>query len=226
MYPREHQPMWGNPLPKPLPSSSAAFFAQYRYPRTLAALLVMILSALPCAMAHSKPSRRKFLLTSDIHFNPMADPACCASSSAAPRAMANDPWLPAYRLQPVWRGYESAAARNRLRADELYLAHPAFIMIGGDFLAHEFPTTFVKPPTTMIPITSVFFVLKTVDFLSLQFRERYKNTKIFVPRATTMKSAATTASAPMEVFLPIRAIRDPRPQRRCVCGRLESAGKL
>ena len=142
----------------------------------------MILSALPCAMAHSKPSRRKFLLTSDIHFNPMADPDLVPElAKAAPtqwESILRHSQLTSfsrYGFDTNWWLLDSALDQMRTT-----LPHPAFIMITGDLLAHDFPKSFLDATHDDDRDHYRDFVLKTVEFLALEFRKRFGDTRIFL----------------------------------------------
>jgi len=128
------------------------------------------------------PSRHTFLLVSDIHFNPMADPALVTDLSA------DDPgqWesilersqikaFSAYGQDTNWWLLRSALDQMRKISP-----HPAFVMYTGDLLAHSFPSTYRSVTHDNNPEHYRTFVLKTVEFLTLEFRKRWPGTKVLV----------------------------------------------
>src|SRR5271166_4518680 len=132
--------------------------------------------------AKAAASRDKFLIVSDIHFNPMADP------TLVPELAAADPgqWEAILqRTQPTafspygqdtnWWLLQSALDQMRKT-----LPHPAFVMYTGDLLAHSFPRTYRNAAHDADPEHYRAFVLKTVEFLALEFRKRFPDTKVLL----------------------------------------------
>src|SRR5271165_3859636 len=87
------------------------------------------------------PKESKFLWVSDIHFNPMADAGLVDSLVKAEpeqwEAILN-------RTRPAsFSQYKSDTnwwlLRSSLDAMPKTLRHPAFVMVTGDLLAHEYP---------------------------------------------------------------------------------------
>jgi len=70
--------------------------------------------------------------------------------------------------------------RSALDQMRVTLPHPAFIMVPGDLLAHEFPKTYENVTHDNDREHYRAFVLKTLDFLALEFRKRFGDTKILV----------------------------------------------
>src|SRR5208337_251876 len=148
--------------------------------------LLVLLTALGSHVAdaqQAKPlSRDKFLIASDIHFNPMADPALVAELAAADlsrwetilQRTEPDAFSP-YGQDTNWWLLQSALDQMRKT-----LPHPAFVMVTGDLLAHEFPKTFLNAAHDTDPEHYRTFVLKTVEFLTLEFRKRFPGAKILV----------------------------------------------
>ncbi len=60
------------------------------------------------------------------------------------------------------------------------LPHPAFVMINGDLLAHSFPKTYRNATHDNDREHYRAFVLKTVQFLTIEFRQRFPDTKILL----------------------------------------------
>jgi hypothetical protein len=168
----------------------------------LAALLALIA---PAALAQSIPasSTSQFLISSDIHFNPMADPALVTALSAA------DPtqWESILdRSQPTafspygqdtnWWLLQSALDQMRRT-----LPHPAFIMITGDLLAHDFPNTFATAMHDNDREHYRAFVRKTVDFLALEFRQRFGDTEILPAIGNNDEECGNYSIHPHGMFL-------------------------
>jgi sphingomyelin phosphodiesterase acid-like 3 len=148
----------------------------------LAACLALIFFTPAPADACTRVSRHKFLLVSDIHFNPMADSSLVSELSAAPPTE----WEAILtRTQPTsFSGYGSDtnwwllfSALDQMRGR---LRRPGFIMISGDLLAHDFPKAFQDSTHDSDREHYRAFVLKTVEFLGLEFRKRFGKTPVLV----------------------------------------------
>ena len=145
------------------------------------ALLVTLIS-FGFAPSAEAASRNKFLIASDLHFNPMFDPALVAELAAA------DPtrWetilqrttpdrFSLYGQDTNWWLLQSALDQMRKT-----LPHPAFIMVNGDLLAHRFPSTYRDATHDEDREHYRAFVRKTVEFLALELRKRFPDTKILL----------------------------------------------
>ncbi len=149
--------------------------------RYLLALVFALLACCPSLQSAEAPSNR-FLIVSDIHFNPMADPSLVAALAAA------DPtqWEAILERSKLIRFSQYGQDTNwwllRSALDQMRttLPRPAFIMLPGDLLAHDFPQTFAKITRDNDREHYRVFVLKTLDFLALQFRQRFGDAKILV----------------------------------------------
>lgn len=124
----------------------------------------------------------KFLVISDIHFNPMADTTLVAELAAA------DPtkWKTILDQSQLTRFSQYGEDTNwwllRSALDQMRATLPqtAFIMVAGDLLAHDFPTIYATVTHDNDREHYRAFVLKTLDFLALEFRKRFGDTKILV----------------------------------------------
>ena len=145
----------------------------------LLALLIATSAAVQTAGAVAK---NKFLLASDIHFNPMADAALVTDLRAADPSQwesillrTNPESFSPYGQDTNWWLLQSAL--NQMRKT---LPHPALVMITGDLLAHGFPQAFLNATHDKDPEHYRAFVRKTVEFLALELRQRFPHTKILV----------------------------------------------
>ncbi len=140
---------------------------------------------------------------SDIHFNPMADPSLVADLAAA------DPtqWETILERSKLTRfsqyGQDTnwwllRSALGQMRAT---LPHPAFIMMPGDLLAHDFPATFTTVTHDNDREHYRAFVLKPLDFLALEFRKRLGDAKILVtPLVVAFKDYRRHRAVPWQVL--------------------------
>jgi sphingomyelin phosphodiesterase acid-like 3 len=108
------------------------------------------------------------LIATDLHFDPMADPALVDRLMAAePRAWpaildrTADRSLGHYGADTNWR-----LLRSALRAMQAALPHPAFVLLPGDFLAHHFRRKFEAAARRHSRADYRAFVQKTMQFLA------------------------------------------------------------
>jgi hypothetical protein len=165
-------PAFGRVMPKPEAPQSLG-------PSALLAALIFLVVLVPFAKA---TSRNKFLLASDIHFDPMADPTLVAELAAAEPAQweailqqSKPVRFSQYGQDTNWWLLQSALDQMRET-----MPHPAFVMYTGDLLAHGFPKAFRNATHDQNPEHYRAFVLKTVQFLALEFQKRFPNTTILV----------------------------------------------
>ncbi len=149
--------------------------------------LVLVVSMLcachvPASPSSSPSSGNTFLIASDIHFNPMSDASLVADLSAADPtqwetilARSKSTSFSQYGEDTNWWLLQSSL--DQMRAT---LPHPAFILVTGDLIAHQFPQTYLKTTQDANRTNYRNFVLKTVEFLALEFRKRFPDTKILL----------------------------------------------
>jgi len=147
--------------------------------------LLASLMAIGPASASPAPRRtatHNFLLASDLHFNPMTDATLVdALNRAAPtqwEAILN-------RSQSVaFSDYGEDTnwwlLRSALDAMRTTLPHPAFILLTGDFLAHDFPSKYRDAAKNYDPESYRKFVLKTMQFVALELQKRFPRTPILL----------------------------------------------
>ena len=144
--------------------------------------LLITLTFLASLVPSAKAATNKFLLVSDIHFDPMADPTLVAELAAAEPAQ----WeailqrskltrFSQYGQDTNWWLLQSALDQMRKT-----LPHPSFVMYTGDLLAHGFPKAFQDAAHDDDLQHYRAFVLKTVQFIALEFQKRFPNTTILV----------------------------------------------
>ena len=123
-----------------------------------------------------------FLISADIHFNPMADPSLVAELNRATPTQWESILARSKRTTFSQYGEDSNwwLVQSSLDAMRSTLPHPAFIMVAGDILAHRFPSTFAETTHDNNREHYRSFVLKTVEFLALEFRKRFPETPILL----------------------------------------------
>jgi hypothetical protein len=143
-------------------------------------VLLVILAV--SAQSFSREPTQKFLVASDLHFNPFADPALVADLAAAnPRqweAILNRSKLTPYSQygkDTNWWLLQSA-----LDAMRTTLPHPALVMVTGDLLAHGFPLAYRNAMHDSDGQHYRAFVLKTVEFLGWELRKRFNQSEILI----------------------------------------------
>jgi sphingomyelin phosphodiesterase acid-like 3 len=148
----------------------------------LVALLTLLIFSGLFVSAAEAASSNKFLIASDIHFDPMADSTLVAELAAAEPAQ----WEAILQRSKLTRFSQYGQDTNwwllQSALDEMRktLPHPAFAMYTGDLLAHGFPKAFQSTTHDNDPEHYRAFVLKTVQFLALEFRKRVPNTTILI----------------------------------------------
>ena len=145
-------------------------------------LLFALLSSGAIAEAADHPTESKFLLISDLHFNPMADATLVSELAAADPAK----WEPILdRTSPAaFSQYGSDTnwwlLKSALKQFPVTLPHPTLVMVTGDLLAHNFPKTYqsVTHDTDLDHYRS--FVNKTVKFLAIELQSKFPGVRILL----------------------------------------------
>lgn len=146
------------------------------------AAVFVAFSAGYCTAAQPQAPARRFLIVSDLHFNPMADARLVTELAAAdPRNWEAilDRSQPAafsqYGEDTNW--WLLRSAYNAMRST---LPHPAFILLTGDLLAHRFPSTYQRVVKDSDGEAYASFVLKTVQFEALELQKRFPHIRILL----------------------------------------------
>lgn len=149
-------------------------------------LITVFLSAIVTFGGIAQPSsgapNDRFLIASDIHFDPFADPALVADLAAAPVAK----WEMILNGSTLTRYSQYSQDTNwwllqsTLDAMHEKLHDPALVMITGDLLAHNFPETFRRVTHDNDREHYRIFVLKTIQFLALESHERLNGSKVLI----------------------------------------------
>ncbi len=144
--------------------------------------IVTLLSCAPASAEMQRPSANTFLIASDLHFNPMADPKLVDELNGATPTMweaildrSSSTAFSQYGEDTNWW-----LLRSALDAMQTTLPLPAFILVTGDMLAHQFPAKYQQEAKDHGAESYRKFVLKTMEFLALQLRRRFPHTPILL----------------------------------------------
>ena len=153
-------------------------------------------------------------MLSDIHFDPFHDPAKFDRLSAAPvedwdailSAAASPTMASAFtHLQATCgsKGIDTPypLLHNSLLVAHNHLAHPAFITVSGDLMAHAFDCRFhaLAPQATEAGYSA--FAAKTIAFVALQLRQRFPATPIYLALGNNDSGCADYRETPNSAFL-------------------------
>ncbi len=145
-------------------------------------LLPLLLISGAVGQTVRKKAARRLLIASDVHFNPMADAALVADLVAAEPSQ----WETILQrskvtaFSPYGEDTNWWLLRSALDAMVRAEPHPALVMFAGDLLAHGFPRRYQSITHDSEPEHYRAFVLKTVDFVALEFRKRFVAAKILL----------------------------------------------
>jgi sphingomyelin phosphodiesterase acid-like 3 len=143
----------------------------------LAALVAAALSAAACRLQETggPPAGGQTLVLSDLHFDPMADPKLVDRLAAAEpdqwRAIlegAGNAGLGRYGRDTNWMLLRSALGQTAEA-----LPDPSFVLISGDFLAHDFRREFDAAARDHSDAAYRAFLRKTMQFLGQQLRQTF-----------------------------------------------------
>jgi sphingomyelin phosphodiesterase acid-like 3 len=132
------------------------------------------------ATARGEVASASFLMVSDLHFNPMAEPPL------VDRLAATEPgeWRAIFEgtgsRSPSRYGADTnwPLLRSALQQMKETLPHPAFLLLPGDFLAHHFRAQFDAAARDHSDSAYRGFVVKTMRFLADEIVHTFPNTPV------------------------------------------------
>jgi sphingomyelin phosphodiesterase acid-like 3 len=162
----------------------------------------MPLLAVPAAAEAPAFVGGSWLLLSDIHFSPFADPKLADALVAAP---ASD-WhgiLARGSATPSTYGEATNFALLESALDEMRRVEldPPVVIIAGDSLAHEFPETFQKLEPGRPENRYDAFVDKTMAFLAFEFNARFPRAQFVITIGNNDGYCGDYRSTPDSQFL-------------------------
>ena len=107
---------------------------------------------------------------SDLHFDPMADPKLVDRLSSAEPEERPGIFESSHNNTPARYGADSnwALLHSALRQTKQTLPNPAFVVLPGDFLAHNFRREFDTAAADHSDAAYRLFVREAIQFLALQ----------------------------------------------------------
>jgi len=170
--------------------------------RLLVLLGILSLVALSRS-ASGQPRESKFLVASDLHFNPLADSMLVKDLEATEPTR----WEPIVdcTLPNTFSLYKSDTnwwlLKSALQQFPVTLRHPRFVMVTGDLLAHRFHETFKTVTHDSDQEHYRAFVLKTVQFLAWEIQRKFPGTKIYVTSGNNDNDCGDYTIVPNGTFL-------------------------
>src|SRR5438477_3822122 len=145
----------------------------------------------------------QFLSLSAIHFNPFADPAIVAKLEAADVSQ----WDAILALSTVtaFSTYGSdindPLFRSAIGAMKKEIPSPAFVLISGDFMAHDFDKSYQQYATDKSQTAYTAFVTKTIAYVASTLRKAYPGVRIYPTLGNNDSDCGDYAVAPHGAFL-------------------------
>jgi hypothetical protein len=144
---------------------------------------------------------------SDLHFDPMADPQLVDRLAASEPSQwrnildsSGDASLGRYGRDTNWRLLQSA-----LQQMKETLPAPNFVLLSGDFLAHDFRREFDSAAGDHSDAAYRVFVRKTMQFMRSSSKHHFPLHQLFRRSATMTRSAAIISSSREGRFWPTRS---------------------
>jgi len=145
----------------------------------------------------------QFLAVSDIHFNPFADPAIVAKLEAA--GVSQWDAILASSTVTAFSTYGSDVNDPLLRSAigemKKQLPSPAFVLISGDFLAHDFDKNYQQYATDKSQTAYTAFVTKTIAYVASKFHNAYPDVRVYPTLGNNDSDCGDYAVAPNGAFL-------------------------
>jgi len=165
--------------------------------KRVAAIVLWLLAVVSSASAET------FLSISDIHFNPFADPALVpklesadVSEWAAIFASSASTAFPTYGSDINDALFRSAVGAMRAQSPK-----PAFVLISGDFLAHDFQKNYQSYATDKSQAAYTAFVAKTNAYIASVLSAAYPNVRIYPTLGNNDSNCGDYAVAPNGPYL-------------------------
>jgi hypothetical protein len=150
-------------------------------------LCVLFLSrAFPTCAAHREPEKQVagtgiVISLSDIHFNPFYDPSLINSLIVSDYTKWQ--WIFSHSSIQGYGTHNADSNYNLLNSalQNIYMLapHPDFIIISGDFLAHDFQETYQNLSGSSDRKAVNSFIDKTIAFVARMIARRFPNTSVY-----------------------------------------------
>jgi sphingomyelin phosphodiesterase acid-like 3 len=147
------------------------------FPLAFLAVLALLTST---ARSLPAPTKHQFLIVSDIHFNPFADPSLVANLASVPARQWEPILNPSTSFSPYGQDTNWPLLQSALDAMRRAEPRPAVVMVTGDLLAHGFSRAYASATHDTDPEHYRAFVLKTVTFIAWELRRRFPKAQILL----------------------------------------------
>src|SRR5215212_5352400 len=145
----------------------------------------------------------QFLSVSDIHFDPFADPALVTRLEAADVSQ----WDAIFAsstvtaLSTYGSDVNDPLLRSALGEMQQRIPSPAFVLISGDFLAHDFDKTYQQYATDKSPAAYTAFVTRTIAYVAGAIRKAWPGVRVYPTLGNNDSDCGDYAVAPNGAFL-------------------------
>jgi sphingomyelin phosphodiesterase acid-like 3 len=144
----------------------------------------------------------KWLVLSDIHFNPFDDPALVDTLAQSPPERWHDVLKGSTALpSPYGKDTNYALLASSLAQMRATIPNPPVVVIAGDFLAHDFSQFFAQAQPGKPPAAFAAFVDKTIAYLALEFDATYPAAQFVITLGNNDGYCGDYASTPDSPFL-------------------------
>ncbi len=153
--------------------------------------------------ASSPPVQQHWLILSDIHFNPFADPRLVARLVAEPASRWRDTFEAS--ADRAFSGYgadtNDALLESALEAMRGAVADPTIVIVDGDFLAHGFRAKFDRTFAAHDDAAYAAFTDKTISFLARELELAFPRARILPAIGNNDSACGDYASTPGSPFM-------------------------
>ncbi|MEF3696087.1 metallophosphoesterase [Desulfolutivibrio sp.] len=157
-----------------------------------------------------------FLLFSDVHFDPFADPAKVSVLAAAPASAWRGILSDAAVCSPYGQDSNDALFQSFLDDMARRAPRPDFLLFPGDLLCHDFWTTYPRLTGDVTPEGLLAFIAKTAEYVLTEVTRRFPDAPLYLALGNNdsfegdyriaPKSPYLSATAPLVARL---ALKDP-----------------
>src|SRR5215212_6447880 len=159
---------------------------------------------LTLAVCSSVFAQQLFLSASDIHFDPYADPSIVTKLEAADVSQWDAIFATSTMTAFSGHGKDTNDPLFRSALDAMekqFVFPPAFVLISGDFLAHDFNTTYQQYATDKSQAAYSAFVKKTITYIASKFRDKFPGVRIYPTLGNNDTDCGDYDIAPNGAFL-------------------------
>jgi hypothetical protein len=168
----------------------------------LAALLLALAAAAGCSDAAAPGPSRTGLVVSDLHFDPLSDPALAAQLVAAPvsqwDAIAASSNQLAY--SPTHRDTNFLLLHSALAEMRAQAPRADVVFIGGDLLVHEFNLVFANRMPGSSAADYAAFAAKTEQYVAQAMAQAFPEAQL-IPTLGDWDTDGATSGLPSAAFL-------------------------